>query len=669
MSASNRLLAAGLAIGLAAGIYALPSGAGTAAAATEAAVASGAPGASGAGQAAPDAGPVAQATPAETESVAGESDPELVGQRDPYPGDPEKESALVAGEDARLNEVRTVASLSRWTDKPLTTPYRVALGSAYTLVLTERRSAYTLTDLLVLAPQTFVRQPDGSYLLSENIVVQSGATLNLSGPQQLTIRMASDENGFVSIVNYGGRLELLGSSKRPVIVTSWDDRAAKPDRVTSDGRAYLRSIGGSVVAQHAHIKDLGFWSGRTGGLSLTGTDRPTPGALDALGKQLTVRAEKERAAARDADPDATLPDSTGGVTLDKVLPAGELPIPVLDLDQPAYSYVSAALADVEITGNAFGVFVAGANGVDIRATTVTRSLIDGMVFHRYVTNAIIDRSTSSDNGGDGIVLARATTGTVLSEVIASGNARNGVSISGLPLATGPSATGTAIGSYGNNAIQNSRVEDNGRYGIEVIGGQNMSVSANRVLGNDMGIVVREGSAEATVVGNTVERAARQGIAIRDGVTQSLISGNVVRGGQSSVYVRDSGARVEHNTLTGATRHALTVVGEASSTVIDANVISGRGPSALDGSRASGLDLRGVDNNTAGWDDTTPWPVTLKRLAQPLTLLWIVLGLTVLLTAVRGLRSPNRVRNPYLDSEPLHRPDDVVLATPPRGGEA
>ena len=73
--------------------------------------------------------------------------------------------------------------------------------------------------------------------------------------------------------------------------------------------------------------------------------------------------------------------------------------------------------------------------------------------------------------------------------------RIGASHTGLPLANGPSATGISVGSYGNNSVSNSIVSDNGRYGVEVVGGVNLGVLSNQVSGNDMGIVVREGATE------------------------------------------------------------------------------------------------------------------------------------------------------------------------------
>ena len=353
------------------------------------------------------------------------------------------------------------------------------------------------------------------------------------------------------------------------------------------------------------------------------------------------------------------------MTLDKVLPPGDLPLPVLDIEQPEYSYVSAALTDVTVAHGAFGLFVAGASGVDIRRSTFSANLIDGVVLHRFVSNAVLQSVVSDRNGGDGIVLARASTGTVLSEVQSRSNARNGITISGLPLASGPSATGTPVGDYGNNSVSNSVSADNRRYGIEVIGGHSIALNANQVTGNDMGIVVREGTREVTAVGNTVSGQARQGIALRDGVQRAVVTGNMVDGGETSVYVRDTQAVVDRNTLTGASRHSVSLVGDVTGTHVDRNTISGQGPSALDSTRAADFSWRPFDNDTSAWSDTTPFLVTMKRLAQPLTLLWITLAAIVVVTAIRG-RSARRVRRAaYLDRTPLHRPEDIVVATPPR----
>ncbi|WP_182526431.1 NosD domain-containing protein [Nocardioides dongkuii] len=569
----------------------------------------------------------------------------------PYPGDPETEAALVAGEDDRLTEVRTVSSLASWSDTPTKSPYRLATGSAYTLVLTARSQPYTVADLLLLAPQTFVRRPDGSYLLSEHLVVESGATLNLASPGGLRLHLASDSEGFVSIVSYGGRLNIAGADGSPAVISSFDRDTERRDSLTDDGRAYLRVIGGQVSVSHARLEGLGFWSGRTGGLSLTGTDRPDSGSLHDLADSLKVGPVTDKGPEVDGNKNSALGD---------VLPAGDLPVPTVDVDHPQYSYVSAAVADTTVTDSAFGLFVSGANGLDVRDSAFDDNIVSGLVLHRYVMNAVVETTSASRNGLDGLQLARATTGIVLSEIVADENERNGVTISGLPLATGPSATGTNVGSYGNNSIANSQLRRNGRYGAEVIGGQNVSVLANDVADNAVGVVVRGDATEISVVGNQVSGSHDQGIALRDGVDGAVVTGNVVSGGETSVYVRDSSAEIDQNTLEGASMHAASFVGEVGSSSLRHNMISGRGPSAVEIGRAHDLDTDAWINDSDGWDDTTPFLVTLKRFAQPLTVLWSLLGGLLLFTALRGARSRRARRHPYLDKAPAWDPTPVQV---------
>ena len=132
-------------------------------------------------------------------------------------------------------------------------------------MLTPRRAPYTVGDLLALAPRTFVRQPGGAYLLSENIFIRPGATLSLASPGALVLRLASDSKGFSSLVNDGGRLLVTGTEHAPAQVTSWDRVKGHPDDVTRDGRAYLRSIGGQVdddARAHARSRLLEWPHGR-----------------------------------------------------------------------------------------------------------------------------------------------------------------------------------------------------------------------------------------------------------------------------------------------------------------------------------------------------------------------------------------------------------------------
>ncbi|HEY6533373.1 MAG TPA: hypothetical protein VIY72_13785, partial [Acidimicrobiales bacterium] len=175
--------------------------------------------------------------------------------------DAELQAAVVAAEDRRITEIRTVTSLARWRGDNWKTPYRLGTEGGYTLVLTPRSTPYTVEDLLQLAPQTFLKLSDGSFFLTEHLVVMPRATLNLGEPGGLNLRLASSHDGFATILSFGGELIIGGEAGSEVAITSWDLAAGEPDATTLDGRAYVRAIGGQFEATYANLSNLGFWSG------------------------------------------------------------------------------------------------------------------------------------------------------------------------------------------------------------------------------------------------------------------------------------------------------------------------------------------------------------------------------------------------------------------------
>nr|MDT0662372.1 right-handed parallel beta-helix repeat-containing protein [Micromonospora sp. DSM 115978] len=550
--------------------------------------------------------------------------------------DGERQAALVAAEDRRLNQVRAITAVAPLQGTQWTRPYRLDTGSGYTLVLTERTNPYTVADLLRLAPQTFTRQPDGSYLLTENIYLNSGAKLKLANPGGLTLRMASTKDGFVSIVSFGGGLNLAGTAQAPLKISSWNQGDGTTDTDPLDGRAYLRAIGGQFAMSYAEISDLGFWSGRTGGLALTGTDRPNTGNLEGP-TEITPDEEEE-----------TL--RSGEVTAQ---PSGELDTPDSRFTVPNLSYVSGEITNSTLSGNAFGLFVSSADGITIGDTTIQGSLNDGLVLHRFVSGAVVERVTAKGNGGDGFILSRATQQVRVTGSTAEGNTGNGYTLSGEPLADGPSASGASIASYGGNSVSSSTARDNGHYGVEVIGGVDVGVQNNTIEGGDMGIVAREGTRDVSITGNQLTGQDRQGIAVRDGVAGAVVTGNVVRETETGVYLRDAVAEIRGNTVQDVTNHGITLVGNGEGSTVSFNVVAGVGPSAIDTPRAHG-DIEIKENQTFAWYDTRSFWVKFRHYASPMTMLWTGILLLIVFSALRGAGARRRsgIRDPYEDKRPV-----------------
>lgn len=559
------------------------------------------------------------------------------------------QAALVAAEDRRLIEIRSVAAVAPLRGgTEYSKPYRLTTGSGYTLVLTSRSAPYTVSDLLTLAPQTFVRQTDGSYLLLENLYLNAGAKLTLANPGGLTVRLASASTGFVSIVSFGGALSFVGTEQQPVKITSWDPRTKQPDTTVKDGRAYIRSVGGQFRAEYLQAANLGFWSGRTGGVSLTGTDRPDTGKTEGPDAHQTKTERKAGAdAGKEGNAGPARPDQTPAAGDVYAQPSGKLSTPDTRFGTADASFVSAKITHTTFDGNAYGLFISSADGIEVSDSTIERSLIDGVILHRFASNGILERVTSNDNAGDGFVLARATQEIRISAATAKNNGNNGISLTGRALAEGPSPSGETVGEYGNNSVANSTLQNNKRYGIEVDGGTTIGLQNNQVRGGDMGIVVRRGAQAVSVVGNQVSGQVRQGISVRDAVVGATVTGNTVEASPQGIYLRDSVATVRGNTVDRVTSHGVTVVGNVKGSQVSYNTVSGTGATAVDAARSHGK-LTIERNQTDAWHDTRSFWIRLRHAAKPMTLLWLGVVLLVLVSAVRArkLGAKGTIRHPY-----------------------
>ncbi|WP_166279775.1 right-handed parallel beta-helix repeat-containing protein [Motilibacter deserti] len=574
-----------------------------------------------------------------------------------YQGDADHEAALVEAEEERILAVRKKVSLIRWQDQDTYRAGKPKLDepndNTVILIPKTNRAAYTVNDLLAVGILT--KQADGGLLLENNLFLPPKSTLSLGGASG-PIRMRSGADGtFVSIVSIGGALDLSGTEQKPLVVQSWDPQANEPDTLTNDGRAYIRAIGGEVMVRHADFSDLGFWSGSTAGVALTGTDRSN--SIDptriASGEPAKPSGKTERNAARDARRQEQAQNDVlakNGITDLNVLDDPEF---ATDED----TFVSGEVSDSTFTGNAFGLFVSGAKSLNITDTVIQRSLVDGLVLHRYVSSGSIERMTSKLNGGTGFTLARAAQHINIQDSIAEANRGDGFYLSGEALADGPSVTGAQTKPWGSNTVANSYSRNNAHNGIEVVGGVNLDVNNNEITGNDMGIVVRSAASKVSVTANRLVDNARHAVSVRDGVTDATVSGNAISGGTTGIYVRGSVAEVLGNTVKDADGHGVSFVGAVAGSSITNNFLAGEGSSALDDHRSSGK-VEVSDNVTSSWVDTSSIWVKLKSWIHPMTLIWLFIAFLILFTAARGRRARGVMGAPYS----AQLPHQVTAAT-------
>jgi parallel beta-helix repeat protein len=322
-----------------------------------------------------------------------------------------------------------------------------------------------------------------------------------------------------------------------------------------------------------------------------------------------------------------------------------------------YSYVTASVLDTTVSGDVYGLFLANATGASIHNVTVTGSRMDGIVLHRFVSDATIVDSTVSGSALSGFQLSRAARSVRLDNNRSSQNGLDGIYVDGRPLATGPTATGTSLTSYGTNVVLvNNTLTANKHYGIELRGGRTTTVNSNTIVGSISGIVVADSASAVTVTGNRLSQQATQAIALRDGVSAATVDGNTVNGGTTAVYLRNAAATVEGNTLSGVSDHGVSVLG-ASPVQIKGNTISGTGPSAVDLKRATKATSQ--ENVTVGWTLTKSLWAQLASVFQPLTLMWTALALILLFTAMAGHRHRGLIRHPYARQAPMSSFTDLA----------
>ncbi|WP_345800414.1 right-handed parallel beta-helix repeat-containing protein [Microbacterium sp. AZCO] len=553
-----------------------------------------------------------------------------------YPGDPDREAALVAAERGRLAVVKELSAAAPWRLDSAQGPFVVPTTPAPTLVLPPRAQPYGLADVRRLTANGVQPQPDGSLLLAENLVVMPGAVLQIADAGT-TVKLLSTPTAFVSIVTLGGSLAAGGAAGAPVTFTSFDPSTGAADTDTRDGRAYVRIGGGAVDLHDLRFADLGFWSGDTGGLALTGDEAAPQPAL--------APAARQKGAAPTLTPDQVATVVSGS--------------------QAAAGPISGVVRNVESTGNAFGIFVSGAKGLAIQGASVTGSLVDGISLHRAVTDTTIDGTTVTGSAVDGVSIGRTCGSVRMTGVTLTGSGRDGLSVDARPLADGPSATGQAIGGTGHIDLAKSVVADNGGYGISLRGGQDLAVTGTQVRGSVVGIVVSQDATGVDIDGNTFQQQERQAIALRDGVADTTIHANRMASIDTGVYLRGAAASVSGNSFRDISNHAVTMTGSVIGTRVTGNTISGHGSTpvyddALGGHVAS--------NDLDGWKrPVTPGSI-VHAVAQPLTLVWVSLGVLLILTAILHRRRSG-VRHPFAEQVPLTQLSrGIVSPESLRGGD-
>ena len=411
--------------------------------------------------------------------------------------DPESaraQTALVAAEDDRITAVTSAANTPA-------TPYVVPAGPGAlpTAVLPARARPYDAESLI--QARAAERQPDGALLIRSSVLVDKGAQLRIEAPGGV-VRLASGPAGFASIVVYKGALTLLGSATAPLTVTSWTGTG--PDAELRDGRAYVRAIGGRMDLTGVTVSQLGFWSGRTGGLAWTGS---------------------------------LSGPSTGSATA------------------------------TTVSGGHYGIFASRTKDLVLVDTTLRDNDFDGLLVHHDTTGLRARHVTSVDNGRDGIAVVSGAQQVTVAESTVQRNAGDGIRIDGSPVSDDATAAGASAARATDFTVEQSMVGDNAEGGITVTSADDVRLQGNTVAGAFDGISVRGPAAAVEIAGNTVT-SARYAVAVRAAVTGANVHDNVIPASTVGIRLTDSVGQLRTNTMTASRYGVSLVGEVSGSAVVD-----------------------------------------------------------------------------------------------------
>ena len=444
----------------------------------------------------------------------------------------------------------------------------------------------------------------GVGLLQESVFVEAGAQLSLGAPALTTLYLASGGSGFASIVGWGGDLSFAGTAAQPLTITGWVQSAKSPAADKGNGRAYIREIGATMTLAYARVSSLGFWSGRTGGVAWTGTSRAK---------------------------------STGGAH------------------------------DSTFTGDTYGAFVSRGGGVTFSADRFESNELDGLHIHRYSVGSQVISNSAARNGGNGFLVDRATTNTLLRDDVSQHNAANGYQFDGRPLVSGASASGGSNAPSSGTALTDSSATGNAHTSVLIEGGTGTVVKSDQFCSPTTAVALRAGVTNSVVTGNYIGCAPRSGISVGPSAAGTVIYGNIVSHPGIGLLIRSSGpVSMYDNRIIGATVFGVSARGAASRVGGVGNVMSGTGDRAVDARTVASVSgLSGTD--TSGWAHNARVTFVSYLQFHPLASLWLGILVVILLAAGWSFRRklpshpyPASVRRTY----PLTATGETSVAMKP-----
>jgi len=356
------------------------------------------------------------------------------------------------------------------------TPVRAAFNAGVITVSAGQGVTLKALSKAVGKPDALRETAPGEWLLGADLVVAKGATMRLAAPEARWLKLRSEPGRFVSVKVLGGGLDIRGTC-----VTSWDTGAQRADTEHTDGRGFLLARDGAqLTIDHAELHYLGY------------------GAVESYG--LSWRTQ----------------GTTGSITSSLV-------------SQLYYGLYSNAI-----------------DGLVVRDNDFFANVLYGIDPHTGSRNLRIERNTVHDNGKHGIILAEDCVDSVISNNVVYRNAHHGIVLyqrsdrntvehneSFLN-----AAQGINVNESSENTVRDNRVYQNGESGVGV--GQTAQrnvVESNEIrLNKQDGVRLVSEAAQNAVRGNVIGGNARYGVYV-DGDGGFDMTANKIFGSQVGVLLK------------------------------------------------------------------------------------------------------------------------------------
>ncbi|MBN9216261.1 MAG: hypothetical protein ABS62_13030 [Microbacterium sp. SCN 70-200] len=418
------------------------------------------------------------------------------------------ETARPALAVAAIDEWASALSQLSWDDP-------TAVTSWNTVILHERAEAYGAGDLVALGA---LRQDDAStYSLVRSLVVRSGARLQLD-LAGVTLRLLSDDTGaFTRVIGWGGDVVLNGAAEAPLVITSWSDSLASADTTTADRRGFVWVRNGRLEASFAVFDELGFWSGRTGGVAVTATD---------LG------------------------------------------------------LASVSVSNTTHRNLTFGMFLSDVAGGSISDAIVVGAELSGIRITNGSSQIVVSGTTISNSGQDGVLADRASSDVTIETSTVSGATRDGIRIDGTALARTANAAGDSPVPGSTFTVRELSVSDSGSAGVSFISGNKTLVEHADISGAHAALLLEGPIRTVKVAESTFQTTGAVAVAVTGDVTDAQLISSTIAAQTTAVKVTDAILAVSANSLTVEEGAATTVSG-SSSVETASNVLHGSGPSGIE----------------------------------------------------------------------------------------